>query len=59
MSQGRFFARDEVERDALEGSSWAGTAGRRPLRPGNWWSIEVKLEPGGGHDFHRHPNQKR
>ena len=20
--------------------------------------IEVKLEPGGGHDFHRHPNQE-
>ena len=58
MSQGRFFARDEVEREAMEGfelgwhSRPATTAARELV------VIEVKLEPGGGHDFHRHPNQE-
>ena len=58
MSQGRFFARDEVERDAMEGFELGWHSRPETTGAGQLVVIEVKLEPGGGHDFHRHPNQE-
>ena len=58
MSQGRFFARDEVERDVMEGFELGWHSRPETTGAGQLVVIEVKLEPGGGHDFHRHPNQE-
>ena len=58
MSQGRFFARDEVERDAMEGFELGWHSRPATTGAGQLVVIEVKLDPGGGHDFHRHPNQE-
>ncbi len=58
MSQGRFFARDEVERDAMEGFELGWHSRPETTGAEQLVVIEVKLEPGGGHDFHRHPNQE-
>ena len=58
MSQGRFFARDEVERDAMEGFELGWHSRPATTAAEQLVVIEVKLEPGGGHDFHRHPNQE-
>src|SRR5438105_2598022 len=35
-----------------------GSAVRQLRPPGTWWSWEVSLRPGGGHNFHKHPNQE-
>ena len=58
MSQGRFFARDEVERDVMEGFELGWHSRPATTAAEQLVVIEVKLEPGGGHDFHRHPNQE-
>ena len=58
MSQGRFFARDEVERDAMVGFELGWHSRPATTAAEQLVVIEVKLEPGGGHDFHRHPNQE-
>ena len=58
MSQGRFFARDEVERDVMEGFELGWHSRPATTAAEQLVVIEVKLDPGGGHDFHRHPNQE-
>jgi quercetin dioxygenase-like cupin family protein len=56
--KGKFFTKDTVERDEL---NW-GTIGwlSRPSTTGakQLAVLDVTLEPGFGHNFHKHPNQE-
>ena len=58
MSQGQFFARDEVKRDAMEGFELGWHSRPETTAAEQLVVIEVRLDPGGGHNFHRHPNQE-
>ena len=58
MSQGQFFARDEVQRDAMEGFELGWHSRPETTAAEQLVVIEVRLDPGGGHNFHRHPNQE-
>lgn len=58
MSQGKFFARAEVQRDAMEGFELGWHSRPETTAAEQLVVIEVRLDPGGGHNFHRHPNQE-
>ena len=58
VGQGRFFRRDEVERETINGYQLGWHS--RPAATGarHLVVIEVDLRPDTGHDFHRHPRQE-
>jgi quercetin dioxygenase-like cupin family protein len=56
--KGRFITSEEVEREQLEWGELGWIS--RPTMTGadDVTVIEVTLEPGHGHNFHKHPNQE-
>lgn len=56
--KGKFITANEIERDQLEWGEMGWLS--RPSTTGatDITVIEVTLNPGGGHNFHKHPNQE-
>ena len=55
---GKFILANEVERDQLDWGEMGWISRPSTTRAKNITEIEVTLEPGFGHNFHKHPNQE-
>jgi quercetin dioxygenase-like cupin family protein len=55
---GKFITSKEVKRDQLEWGSLAWFSGPVASNARDLVVLEVSLSPGGGHNFHKHPNQE-
>jgi quercetin dioxygenase-like cupin family protein len=55
---GKFISSNEAEREQLDWGSLAWVSSPGATNAKNLVVLEVKLDPGGGHDFHKHPNQE-
>jgi len=55
---GKFVMRQETSRDNLEWGSLAWLSNPASTGARGITVIDVTLQPGGGHDFHKHPEQE-
>ena len=56
--QGKFISSREVKRETLESGSLAWFSSPAASNAKDLIVIEVTLSSGGGHNFHKHPNQE-
>lgn len=56
--QGKFITAQEVDRESLEWGSLAWFSNPEATGAKHLVVIEVTLDPGEGHDFHKHPRQE-
>ena len=56
--QGKFISSREVKRETLESGSLAWFSSPAASNAKDLVVIEVTLSSGGGHNFHKHPNQE-
>ncbi len=55
---GKFISSTEVKREQVDWGSLAWFSSPAASAAKNLVVLEVELKPGGGHDFHKHPDQE-
>lgn len=56
--KGKFILKADVEREQLEWGELGWICRPKQTGASDLTIIQVTLNPGGGHDFHKHPNQE-